>query len=77
MLKESEPDGAYITLFRRASELAWKDASPEIHEECTLEVEEEKKEKEQLKALDEEDEAGERTPEQYARYVEFLDYTLL
>ncbi|KAF8884533.1 hypothetical protein CPB85DRAFT_1258685 [Mucidula mucida] len=41
-----------------ASELAWKDASPEIHEECTLEVEEEKKEKEQLKALDEEDEAG-------------------
>ncbi|KAF9001435.1 hypothetical protein BDZ89DRAFT_1050463 [Hymenopellis radicata] len=49
-----------------------KDASPEIREECTSAVEEEKKEKELLKALDEEDEGGERTPEQYASALAVL-----
>ncbi|KAF9020357.1 hypothetical protein BDZ89DRAFT_1138694 [Hymenopellis radicata] len=71
-LKAAEPDTAAFTLFRRASEMAWAKASSDIRDACAAVVEEEKKEKEQLKALENGDTDEKRTPEHYANALALM-----
>ncbi|KAF8993333.1 hypothetical protein BDZ89DRAFT_1053799 [Hymenopellis radicata] len=71
-IKKESPEELHITLFRRASNLAWEEASAEVREACMAAVEEEKKEKEELKLLEKEENGEKRTPEQYANALALM-----
>lgn len=60
-----------MTIQRRATALAWDRAPHEVRDACIEAVEEEKRLKEEMKALDAKktSDVGPRTPQQYAEYV--------
>ncbi len=68
-LKQANPDAVHLTLFRCTTKLAWTNASPEVRKECSEAVEQERREKEELMVLEQEEDSQKRTPEQYSRYV--------
>lgn len=69
VVKPSFPDADSMTLQRRARDHAWDSTTQEIRNACMAAVSEEKKVKQEMKALEASSESGPRTAAQYAEYV--------
>ncbi|KAF8908719.1 hypothetical protein CPB85DRAFT_1436005 [Mucidula mucida] len=58
--------------FSTHTKLAWTNTSPEVRKECSEAVEQERREKEELMVLEQEEDSQKRTPEQYSSALAML-----